>query len=154
MTAHSKSLYITKTGMTIDPGHAFFNIVGVDKVFNTINVKAYQPLQNAVKLGVVERHTKLMVFEIAGQTLSIPLQDMAYHHVAQGEQNGQAWVAFFLHRMQYGFSSQSRYRRRNPSFQRDWYLQRHGGHARCRNGFFLGTCHWRMYSGILARYSS
>lgn len=95
MTAHSKSLYITKTGMTIDPGHAFFNIVGVDKVFNTINVQAYQPLQNAVKLGVVERHTKLMVFEIAGQTLSIPLQDMAYHHVAQGEQNGQAWVAFF-----------------------------------------------------------
>ena len=71
--------------MTIDPSYALFNIVGVEKVFNTINVRTYQPLQNAVKLGGVERQTKLMVFEIAGQTLSIPLQDIAYHHVAQGE---------------------------------------------------------------------
>jgi len=95
MTAHNKDLYITQTGMTIDPDHAYFNIMGVDKVFNTIQVHEYRPLQDALKQGVVDSKTKLMVFEIVGQTVSIPLQQIAFHHDAQGELNNQAWTAFF-----------------------------------------------------------
>jgi hypothetical protein len=95
MPAQSKSLFITQTGMAIDPGHAFFSIVGIDNVFNTIQVHEYQPLQDALKQGAVDSKIKLMVFEIGGQTLSIPLRQIAFHHVAQGELNNQAWTAFF-----------------------------------------------------------
>lgn len=95
MTLDERNLYITRTGMVIDPSHAFFNIVGVDKVFDPINVERYRPLRGAMENGVVDGKTRLMVFDISGQTLAIPLQDLAYHHVAQGEKDGRHWVVFF-----------------------------------------------------------
>ncbi|MFZ0547136.1 MAG: DUF3179 domain-containing (seleno)protein [Candidatus Promineifilaceae bacterium] len=95
MTANSKNPYVTKTGMVIDPSHAFFNLPGIDKVFPTIKVQSYQSLQMALKQEVVSSQTHLMVFEIGDQTLSIPLRDVAFHHVAQGELNKQPWAVFF-----------------------------------------------------------
>ena len=89
MAANDKDLYVTQTGMTIDPSHAFFNIVGVDKVFNTIQVRSYQPLQEALQQGVIEPETKLMLFEVGENVISIPLRLIAFHHVAQGEYDNQ-----------------------------------------------------------------
>jgi len=95
MATDGKNLYITRTGMPIDLDHAFFNIPGVDKIFPPIRVRSSSSLQDAVRHGRVDRQTRLMVFEIAGRALALPLQDLAYHHVAQGEQDEMPWVAFF-----------------------------------------------------------
>lgn len=95
MTVSSKHLYVTQTGMTIDPSHAFFNLPGANKVFPTIKVQSYQPLREALNQEVVSLKTQLMVLEIAGRTLSIPLRDIAFHHVAEGVQSNQPWAVFF-----------------------------------------------------------
>ncbi len=94
-STYNNSSYMTQTGMVIEPSHAYFNIFGVDKVFNTIKAKSYHPLQEALVQGVVTTQTKLMVFEVGEQTVSIPLRDIAFHHVAEGERNGIAWTAVF-----------------------------------------------------------
>jgi len=90
-----KNPYVTNTGMVINPNHAFFNLPGVDKVFPTIKVQSYQRLHDALKQEVVSPQAQLIVFEIGDQTLSIPLWDVAFHHVAEGEQDKLPWAVFF-----------------------------------------------------------
>ncbi len=87
--------YATQTGMVINPARAYPKIVGADLLFPPFDVSFYENLKAALVNGLVDPNTKLMVFEVGQQTLALVLKQMAYHHVAQGQLNGQAWAAFF-----------------------------------------------------------
>jgi hypothetical protein len=89
------SSYTTQTGMKISPARAYLKLPGTDFVFRPFNVSRYQSLRAALASGLVDADTKLMVFAVGQQTLVLVMKQMAYHHVAQGELNGQAWAAFF-----------------------------------------------------------
>lgn len=95
MSLQSKKFYTTQTGMKINPTRAYLKLVGTNSVFKPFNVSAYHRLQTALETGLVNEDTKLMVFAAGEQTLALVMKQMAYHHVAQGKLNGQAWAAFF-----------------------------------------------------------
>ncbi len=81
--------------MVINPTRAYPRIAGVDVLFPPFNVSFYEDLKAALANRLVDPDTKLMVFEVGQQTLALVLKQMTYHHVAQGQLNGQAWAAFF-----------------------------------------------------------
>jgi hypothetical protein len=81
--------------MVINPFRALPKIPGVGVVFPSFDVSRYERLEAALAKGFVDPEAKLMVFEVGQQTLALVLKQMAYHHVAQGQLNGQAWAAFF-----------------------------------------------------------
>ncbi|HEY7020953.1 MAG TPA: DUF3179 domain-containing (seleno)protein [Ktedonobacterales bacterium] len=95
MSRHNSAFYATQTGMVINPARAHPQIVGADVVFPPFDVTFYQDLTVALAKRLVDPQTKLMVFEVGQHRLALVLKQMAYHHVAQGELDGQAWVAFF-----------------------------------------------------------
>jgi hypothetical protein len=93
MEAQSSDFYVTKTGMPVDPN--YIKDSGERFLFKPFNANSYQSLESAFIDGKVAVDTELMVFEVAGQTLTLIKKQMAYHHVAQGRLNGEAWAAFF-----------------------------------------------------------
>lgn len=95
MATTEENLYVTRTGMKVDTSHAFFNIPGVDKLFPTIAAKSYRSLAEALTAGIVGAQEKLMVFGVGDSTISVPITDMAYHHVAQGRYGNVDWAAAF-----------------------------------------------------------
>jgi hypothetical protein len=95
MSPHKRKYPATHTGMVINPRRAYPQIAGVDVVFPPFDVSVYEPLQAALAKGRVAPQTKLMVIAVGQQTLTLVLQQMAYHHVAQGRLHEQAWAAFF-----------------------------------------------------------
>ncbi len=93
--ASQNNLYVTQSGMAFKPIRAaFLKILGVDFIFKTFNVRAYQKLQDALGQYLVGADAKLMLFEVGGQWVTLLQTQMAYHHVAQGQLNGEAWAAF------------------------------------------------------------
>ena len=95
MAETHKEKYVTQTGMVVDTSHAYFNLPGADRVFNTIKVNSYHDLQETVTRGIVTPETKLMLFSIEETTIAIPLQQIAFHHVAQGKINDMEWAVAF-----------------------------------------------------------
>lgn len=93
MEAESNNFYVTRTGMPVDPQYITDN--GERFLFKPFNATSYQRLEDALINGNVSIDTELMVFEVGDQTLTLIKKQMAYHHVAQGELNGEAWAAFF-----------------------------------------------------------
>lgn len=81
--------------MTNKPTQAFLKLWGTNVIFKPFDVSVYQDLRTVLSNGLIDADTKLMVFDVGGQTLALVLKQMAYHHVAQGQLNGQAWAAFF-----------------------------------------------------------
>jgi hypothetical protein len=81
--------------MVINSARAYPKIPGVGVVFPPFDVPRYEHVTAALAKGLVDPQTKLMVLEAGQQTLALALKQMAYHHVAQGQLNGQAWTAFF-----------------------------------------------------------
>jgi hypothetical protein len=92
MSRHNSALYATQTGMVVNSAHAYPKIPGVDVLFPPFNVARYQDLRAALGKRKVDPTTKLMVFAVGQQTLALVLQQMAFHHVAQGQMDGQAWA--------------------------------------------------------------
>jgi hypothetical protein len=95
MSRHKSALYATQTGMVVNPARAYPHIVGAGFLFPPFNVARYQDLKTALKKRKVDPQTKLMVFAVGQHTLALVLKQMAFHHVAQGQLDGQAWAAFF-----------------------------------------------------------
>jgi hypothetical protein len=95
MSRKKSDFYATQTGMVINPARAYPHIVGADFLFPPFNVSTYQHLAAALAKKVVDPSTRLMVFALGQQTLALVLKQMAFHHVAQGQLDGQAWAAFF-----------------------------------------------------------
>lgn len=95
MATTTKDVYITKTGMPINTKHAVFNLPGATKVFPTIEVNSYVKLEDALQAGTINANEKLMLFDTGDAILSIPVNQIAFHHVAQGTYNNIDWAAAF-----------------------------------------------------------
>lgn len=93
MVMQEGDFYVTRTGMAVNP--AFIKDNGERFMFKPFNADSYQKLETALAKGQVELDTEVMVFQVGGQTLTLLKKQMAYHHVAQGKLNGEAWAAFF-----------------------------------------------------------
>ena len=80
----------TKAGF--DTGRALFW-----KVPNFVPLRdpEWQALRSVRRAGGVADDTPVLVFEAGGSTLVLVSRQMAYHHVAQGEMNGEPWMVTF-----------------------------------------------------------
>jgi hypothetical protein len=56
---------------------------------------AWQSLRSVLRAGDVADDTRLLVFEVGGEKLALVSAQMSYHHVAQGEMNGEPWMVTF-----------------------------------------------------------
>lgn len=55
----------------------------------------WKTLRSALRVGDVTDETIMLSFEIAGKTLALVSSQMSYHHVAQGEMEGEPWMVTF-----------------------------------------------------------
>ena len=55
----------------------------------------WQALRSVRRAGGVADDTPVLVFAAGGSTLVLVSRQMAYHHVAQGEMNGEPWMVTF-----------------------------------------------------------
>ncbi len=55
----------------------------------------WKSLRAARRAGDVTDETTVVSFEIAGKTLALVSSQMSYHHVAQGEMEGEPWMVTF-----------------------------------------------------------
>ena len=55
----------------------------------------WRPLSDARRAREVLDDTPVLVFEAGGSTLVLVTSQMTYHHVAQGDRNGEPWMVTF-----------------------------------------------------------
>ena len=55
----------------------------------------WRPLRDARRARDVSDSTPVLVFEAGGSTLVLVASQMSYHHVAQGDMNGEPWMVTF-----------------------------------------------------------
>ena len=55
----------------------------------------WQSLRGARRAGEVSDETTVVTFDVAGKTLVLVSSQMSYHHVAQGEMDGEPWMVTF-----------------------------------------------------------
>ena len=87
------ALHVTKSGMTIDPKRIK---LGDGVMFTRLDVEQTRPLEEALASGEIAADTQMMGFGSSdGRALVLTRTQMAYHHVAQGEFDGEAWMIFY-----------------------------------------------------------
>jgi len=64
-------------------------------MFEPFRVESTQPLQRALDEKNVAADTPVLALERDGEALTLLTQQMAYHHVAQGEMAGEPWLVSF-----------------------------------------------------------
>ncbi len=69
--------------------------VGAGSRFEPFRVSETKLLSDALAAGVVESDTRLLVMEQSAGWLALLTDQMAYHHVAQGDIAGQPWMVSF-----------------------------------------------------------
>ena len=69
--------------------------VGAGSRFEPFRVRQTQLLRQALATGAVESDTRLLVMEHAAGRLALLTDQMAYHHVAQGDMAGEPWMVSF-----------------------------------------------------------
>ncbi len=55
----------------------------------------WRSLSDVRRAGGVSDDTPVLVFEVGGSTLVLVSSQMSYHHVAQGDMNGEPWMVTF-----------------------------------------------------------
>ncbi len=55
----------------------------------------WQPLRDALRSRAIAGNTPVVSFEAGGATMVLVSSQMAYHHVAQGDMNGEPWMVTF-----------------------------------------------------------
>jgi len=66
-----------------------------ETIFVPFLVEETEPLAEALREGVVEEETSLLVMEHSAGRLALVTDQMAYHHVAQGDIAGEPWMVSF-----------------------------------------------------------
>jgi hypothetical protein len=64
-------------------------------VYEPFNVTQTQPLRRALDEGIINVATPLLVMEHRAGNLAFAVDQLAYHHVAQGEIEGEPWMVSF-----------------------------------------------------------
>jgi hypothetical protein len=84
----------TRSGMPVNPKHLNNNIVPI--LFQPFYVKKTHSLAEAMQSGKVQSDDELIINELEnGAVITLLKSQMAYHHVAQGEHKGEAWMVWF-----------------------------------------------------------
>ena len=55
----------------------------------------WRPLRDALRSRDVSDDTPVLVFDAGGSTMVLVSSQMSYHHVAQGDMNGEPWMVTF-----------------------------------------------------------
>ncbi len=63
--------------------------------FKTFHVEHTQLLQTALESGVLIGTMEVLVTQTAAGKLALIMDQMAFHHIAQGTENGKDWMATF-----------------------------------------------------------
>lgn len=63
--------------------------------FETFYVKETEPLRRVLAEGRVAADTLVLVTQTAAGGLALLMDQMAYHHIAQGHASGKDWMATF-----------------------------------------------------------
>ena len=63
--------------------------------FTPLRDPEWQSLRAARRSGEVSDATTVVTFDVQGKTLTLVSSQMAYHHVAQGEMDGEPWMVTF-----------------------------------------------------------
>ena len=63
--------------------------------FTPLRDPEWQSLRRARRAGDVTDQTTVVTFAVRGKTLTLVSSQMAYHHVAQGEMEGEPWMVTF-----------------------------------------------------------
>jgi hypothetical protein len=63
--------------------------------FETFYVKETEPLRKVLDEGRVAADTRVLVFQTAGGKRALLMDQMAYHHLAEGRAGGKDWLATF-----------------------------------------------------------
>jgi len=69
--------------------------LGVGSRFEPFRVSETEPLQGAMSAGKLRGDTRVLVMDHPAGRLAFLTDQMVYHHVAQGEINGEAWMVSF-----------------------------------------------------------
>ena len=75
-----------------DPDRALFF---AEPNFLPLRNPEWTPLRDVRRARDVSDDTPVLVFEVAGETLTLVTAQMSYHHVAQGEMAGEPWMVTF-----------------------------------------------------------
>ena len=75
-----------------DTGRAIF---WAEPNFAPLRDPEWQSLQDVRRTGRVTDETTVLTFDVGGKTLVLVSGQMAYHHVAQGEMEGEPWMVTF-----------------------------------------------------------
>ncbi len=69
--------------------------VGVGVRFEPFRVTETEPLQDAMSANKLQGDTRVLVMDHPAGLLAFVTDQMVYHHVAQGETNGEPWMVSF-----------------------------------------------------------
>ena len=69
--------------------------IGVGSRFEPFLVSETEPLQDAMSWGKLQSDTRVLVLDHPAGALAFLTDQMAYHHVAQGEIDGEPWMVSF-----------------------------------------------------------
>lgn len=70
-------------------------LISDSTVFQPFLVEETRPLAEARRDRTVHDATPLLVLEIGGRWLALSMEQLAYHHAAQGELAGEPWMVSF-----------------------------------------------------------
>ena len=69
--------------------------MGVGSRFEPFRVSESEPLRDAMSAGKLQGDTRVLVMDHPAGVLAFLTDQMAYHHVAQGEIDGEPWMVSF-----------------------------------------------------------
>ena len=69
--------------------------MGVGSRFEPFHVSESEPLGDAMSAGKLQGDTRVLVMDHPAGMLAFLTDQMAYHHVAQGEIDGKPWMVSF-----------------------------------------------------------
>jgi hypothetical protein len=64
-------------------------------IFPPFYAETTRPLRDALAGGGVRQDTQVLAAERRTATLVLPTRQLAYHHVAQGEAEGEPWMVSY-----------------------------------------------------------
>lgn len=99
VTVHGATPAATPLVLPPGPAKAGFEVSRADfsvhGEFEPFAVTETLPLRDALRSRVVADDTDLLLIETAGAPLALLMEQMAYHHIAQGRTQGQDWLVSF-----------------------------------------------------------
>jgi len=84
----------TRESLEFDPDRAYLSDETIFVPFHVTDEDMH-PLREAVDDGLIQSDTWLLVMEHDAGRLALVMDQMAYHHVAQGELRGEPWMVSF-----------------------------------------------------------